>query len=604
MSGSLNTFTNIPYSALVITGSITNADISPSAAIAYSKLNLTGSIVNADVNASAAIAYGKLALTGSIVNADLSASAAIAYSKLALTGSLVNADVSASAAIAYSKLAALPSANILVGNGSNVATAVGMTGQATITNAGVVVLDNSSVIGKVLTGYVSSAGTVAATDTILQAIQKLNGNQTTLASAKIIVGNGSNVATAVDMSGDVFIANSGQTTIQPGVVTNAKLTNVSTGTFKARATGGSGSIEDLTSAQAAALLPAYIGDSGAGGVKGLVPAPALGEAALFLRGDGIWAAPSGSGTVTSVGLAVPPTSLFSVSNSPITSSGNLLLATAGTSGGIPYFSSVSQMNSSALLAANAIVLGGGAGTAPATLASLGTTSTVLHGNAAGAPTFGQIVNADITNATIDLTTKVTGVLPLANGGTAKALTAVAGGLVYTDSDSMEVTAAGTAGQVLRSAGSGTPTWGTDVLGVATTGLAAAGYKGEYIESVVSNVNFPTTAQYGDITSIALTAGDWDITYTLAVDKNGATANGGFEYAISSTSGNSSSGFVAGSNYMFMSAFVSGASDNSGCIPSYRVSISGNTTYYAKVKTTYTGGPVRASGARLSARRIR
>lgn len=39
-----------------------------------------------------------------------------------------------------------------------------------------VTLTNSAVIGKVLTGYVSGAGTVAATDTILQAIQKLNGN--------------------------------------------------------------------------------------------------------------------------------------------------------------------------------------------------------------------------------------------------------------------------------------------------------------------------------------------------------------------------------------------------------------------------------------------
>lgn len=39
-----------------------------------------------------------------------------------------------------------------------------------------VTLTNSAVIGKVLTGYVSGAGTVAATDTILEAIQKLNGN--------------------------------------------------------------------------------------------------------------------------------------------------------------------------------------------------------------------------------------------------------------------------------------------------------------------------------------------------------------------------------------------------------------------------------------------
>lgn len=43
-------------------------------------------------------------------------------------------------------------------------------------SSGAGTLLNSAVIGKVLTGYVSGSGTVAGTDTILQAIQKLNGN--------------------------------------------------------------------------------------------------------------------------------------------------------------------------------------------------------------------------------------------------------------------------------------------------------------------------------------------------------------------------------------------------------------------------------------------
>ena len=56
-----------------------------------------------------------------------------------------------------------------------------LTGEAT-TSAGAVAvtLSNSAVIGKVLTGYTSGAGTVAATDTILQAVQKLNGNAANL----------------------------------------------------------------------------------------------------------------------------------------------------------------------------------------------------------------------------------------------------------------------------------------------------------------------------------------------------------------------------------------------------------------------------------------
>lgn len=52
----------------------------------------------------------------------------------------------------------------------------------------------------------------------------------------------------------------------------------------------------------------------------------------------------------------------------------------------------------------------------------------------------------------------TGVLPMANGGTDKALTSVIGGVVYTDANSMEVLAAGTAGQELQSNGGAAPTW--------------------------------------------------------------------------------------------------------------------------------------------------
>ena len=90
--------------------------------------------------------------------------------------------------------------------------------------------------------------------------------------------------------------------------------------------------------------------------------------------------------------------------------------TSGTSGGIPYFSGVATIASSALLTANALVLGGGAGAAPATLGSLGTTTTVLHGNAAGAPSFGAVV----------LTADVSGILPGANGGTGNGFFAVSG----------------------------------------------------------------------------------------------------------------------------------------------------------------------------------
>lgn len=74
-----------------------------------------------------------------------------------------------------------------------VTTNANLTGEATsVGNAAT--LTNSAVIGKVLTGYVSGAGTVAATDTILQAIQKLNGNTAavpgTVTSVSVVTNNG------------------------------------------------------------------------------------------------------------------------------------------------------------------------------------------------------------------------------------------------------------------------------------------------------------------------------------------------------------------------------------------------------------------------------
>lgn len=97
----------------------------------------------------------------------------IATATNAVSGILSAADHTTFAA---KQSATLTSAHILVGNGSNVATDVAMTGDVAITNAGVTSITAATVTGKLITGFVSGSGVVAATDTILQAINKLNGN--------------------------------------------------------------------------------------------------------------------------------------------------------------------------------------------------------------------------------------------------------------------------------------------------------------------------------------------------------------------------------------------------------------------------------------------
>jgi hypothetical protein len=81
-------------------------------------------------------------------------------------------------------------------------------------------------------------------------------------------------------------------------ITNAKLANVATQTFKGRTTAATGDPEDLTVTQATAMLNNMVGDAGAGGTKGLAPAPSTGDAAAnkFLKADGTWAVtPAGAG---------------------------------------------------------------------------------------------------------------------------------------------------------------------------------------------------------------------------------------------------------------------------------------------------------------------
>ena len=236
-------------------GVIDNANINASAAIAYSKLaSLTnGNILvgNASNVATAVAMSGDITIsntgataigTGVIVNADISASAAIDYSKLASltsgnilvgnasnvatsvamsgditisntgatsigTGVIVNADINASAAIAYSKLASLTSGNILVGNVSNVATAVAMSGDITISNTGA-----------------TSIGTGVIVNADINASAAIDYSKlASLTSGNILVGNASNVATAVAMSGDITISNTGATAIGTGVIVNADI---------------------------------------------------------------------------------------------------------------------------------------------------------------------------------------------------------------------------------------------------------------------------------------------------------------------------------------------------------------------------------------------
>jgi hypothetical protein len=126
--------------------------------------------------------------------------------------------------------------------------------------------------------------------------------------------------------------------------------------------------------------------------------------------------------------------------------------TSGTSGGIPYFSGATSIASSGVLTANYVMLGGGSGATPRVVASPGTTATVLHGNATGIPAF----------SAVDVTTDITGVVPVANGGTNVASYTKGDILIASASTTLTKLAVGTDNQVLtaNSAASTGVSWAT------------------------------------------------------------------------------------------------------------------------------------------------
>ena len=184
---------------------------------------------------------------------------------------IVNADIKSDAAIAFTKLENLDSAKILVGNGSNKATEVAVSGDVTIANTGEVTIATGAVetgmlaadavtsakladdacdsehytdgsidtvhIGdlQVTTAKIAADAITSAkladdacdsehyTDGSIDTAHIADANVTlakveNVSSGQVIVGDGSNRPTAVAMSGDVAIAAGGATTIQSNAV--------------------------------------------------------------------------------------------------------------------------------------------------------------------------------------------------------------------------------------------------------------------------------------------------------------------------------------------------------------------------------------------------
>jgi len=200
-----------------------------------------------------------------------------------------------------------------VGNAATVITNANLTGEVTsVGNAATV--PNATVIGKVLTGYVSGAGTVATTDTILQAINKLNGNDATNANLTGVVtstGNATAIANSAitnDMLANGAVANLTNTNSGDNATNTQYSGLVSNATHTGDATGATAlTVVRINGVSMAGLATGILRNTTTTGVPsiainsdlpvmsatvgGAVPTPPN-NTTTFLRGDGTFAAPS------------------------------------------------------------------------------------------------------------------------------------------------------------------------------------------------------------------------------------------------------------------------------------------------------------------------
>jgi hypothetical protein len=215
----------------------------------------------------------------------------------------------------------------------------------------------------------------------------------------------------------------------------------------------------------------------AGGISFGSSGTAYGTSGQVLQSNGnaapTWVSAS-TGTVTSVSFTGGIISVATATTTPA-------FTVAGTSGGIPYFSSGTTWASSAALAASAIVLGGGAGTAPATT----TTGTGV------VTAIGSAVNTAGGLTTIDGTATLTNkrVTPRVAAISPNTATPLSAGYSTDSYDMIVITGQNTNITSMTTGLSGTPTNGQK-LWVAITGtLTSVTWGASFVSS--GTVTLPT-----------------------------------------------------------------------------------------------------------------
>ena len=157
----------------------------------------------------------------------------------------------------------------------------------------------------------------------------------------------------------------------------------------------------------------------------------------------------------------------------------------------------------------------------------------------------KLTSGVLSVSNVDLTSEVTGVLPLANGGTNKNMTAVNGGVVWTDADSQEVIAAGTSGQLLQSNGAAAPSWVNPAAASAVTKAISQTAHGFAVQDIIyyngtawakAQADADATSEAIGMVSAVAGANDFTVTYSGEVSGLSGLTSGSTYYLSAATAG--------------------------------------------------------------------
>jgi len=146
---------------------------------------------------------------------------------------------------------------------------------------------------------------------------------------------------------------------------------------------------------------------------------------------------------------------------------------------------------------------------------------------------------------------------------------------------------------------------TGIVGTTTNNNAAAGSVGELISSSVATPGTSLTSTVSaDVTSILLTAGDWDVWGIVNCAVGGTTTTSRVSGWISSTSATPPTAPNNGAYaYMDLSAAANTGEPTYFYVGQIRFSISGNTTVYLSANCVFAVSTMSAFGF-IGARRVR